>query len=582
MFAQRLVGSIGTIISNYVVRFRLICRIISTLAFGSIVFIAGCSGGGSGSGTTVTGNICTSNENGLSNKLGVHRLMRFSITKSQNVIITANRTSGLTSSDPNLILYKNGIRVGSAESGNVNSESLTVGVSAGDYVLDVFEFKYAPEDGSTFETPAITCYDVGINYTAGSPKPEQTTPNKLLTNNVSKAAGSTSSCVGGDITVTGRITYDRVPHNTATNGLNYSGTTAAPVRGAVVESQCAGAMYDTAVTDNNGDYTLTASANDSNFVRVYAQTLDTSAPGTWNFQVVDNTNSGAQYVMDGTAFTSAVNLANHDLHAASGWDVSSSSYTSTRVAAPFAILDSVYTAFQKILSVDPSAVFPALKINWSIDNVQGFTNIDLAAGRIGTSFFSGSAIYILGKADSDLDEYDDHVIIHEWGHYFEHNFSRSDSIGGTHSLSNRLDIRLAFGEGFGNAFSGIASGDSVYRDASGINQSSGFGFDVNSNNCSNAGWYSECSVQALLYDFNTQLNFSALYAVLINEQRNTPAATSIFSFVKALRDNNAGSVTAIDSLLAGQNIDPITDIYGDSELTNNPGSLNQLPVYTQF
>ena len=55
------------------------------------------------------------------------------------------------------------------------------------------------------------------------------------------------------------------------------------------------------------------------------------------------------------------------------------------------------------------------------------------------------------------DEYDDHVVVHEWAHYFEANFSRSDSIGGDHASDNVLDIRLAFGEGFGNAYSAMAS-----------------------------------------------------------------------------------------------------------------------------
>jgi hypothetical protein len=47
---------------------------------------------------------------------------------------------------------------------------------------------------------------------------------------------------------------------------------------------------------------------------------------------------------------------------------------------------------------------------------------------------------------SHTDEYDDHVIIHEWGYCFEDKFSRSDSIGGNHSnelaFPCRCDPRL--------------------------------------------------------------------------------------------------------------------------------------------
>jgi len=338
-------------------------------------------------------------------------------------------------------------------------------------------------------------------------------------------------------------------------------------------------MYDTTVTDASGNYSLKASASVDNFVRVYAQMLDTTAPGTWNFQVIDNTSSGALYSMDGSTINSAVDIASHNLNADSGWG--GSSYTATRTAAPFAILDSIYTSFQKVLAVNSSAAFPALNINWSINNVA--TAGDKTAGQITTSHYDGAAIYILGKADSDIDEYDRHVIIHEWAHYFENKFSRSDSIGGSHSINNTLDIRLAFGEGFGNAFSGIASGDPVYRDASGTSQSTGFSFDVSApSSCTQPGWYSECSVQSLLYDFNSLINFSALYNVMIGSQKTTTSVTSIFSFVKYLKDNNASYVNSINTLLTAQNIDSITDVYGDSELTNNPGVNNQLPVHSSL
>ena len=391
----------------------------------------------------------------------------------------------------------------------------------------------------------------------------------------SGSSSNTACSNTNEILVTGTITYDLVPHNTGTNALDYGAITQEPVKGAVVEMRCGGLQYASAVTDATGAYSLNASAGVNNSVRVYAQMLDTSAPGTWNFQVVDNTASGALYAMEGGSINSTSNITGHNLNAASGWG--GSSYTSTRVAAPFAILDSVYESFQKVLSVDSSAVFPALNINWSVNNVA--ISGDKTAGQITTSLFDGSAIYILGSENSDTDEYDDHVIIHEWGHYFEYNFSRTDSIGGSHSLSDILDIRLAFGEGFGNAYSGIASGDSVYRDSSGTQQGSGFSFDVDSNSCAKPGWYSECSVQSLLYDFNTLFGFSALYTVLTNEQKNTVAVTSIFSFVKGLK-NNVGSEVTIDGYLTPQNIDSITDIYGDSETTNNPGTSNQLPVHT--
>ena len=74
---------------------------------------------------------------------------------------------------------------------------------------------------------------------------------------------------------------------------------------------------------------------------------------------------------------------------------------------------------------------------------------------------------MLGKENVDTDEYDASVIAHEWGHYYQSAFSRDDSPGGAHSGGDRLDRRVAFSEGWGNAWSGIALARSNYTDSSG-------------------------------------------------------------------------------------------------------------------
>ena len=87
-------------------------------------------------------------------------------------------------------------------------------------------------------------------------------------------------------------------------------------------------------------------------------------------------------------------------------------------------------------------------------------------GEIGSSRYSaGTGIFLVGAADQDTDEYDRHVIAHEFGHYLEHRFSRSDSFGGPHALTDQLDLRVAFGEAWGSAFAGMVTGQPVYVDA---------------------------------------------------------------------------------------------------------------------
>lgn len=91
-----------------------------------------------------------------------------------------------------------------------------------------------------------------------------------------------------------------------------------------------------------------------------------------------------------------------------------------------------------------------------------------------TSYWDSKEIVIQGVA-SDTDEYDDPVLMHEFGHFLQSSFSVSDSPGGSHDGSP-ADPRLAFGEGYGTYVGCRISGSSLYFDSYG----SGIGVtDVN-------------------------------------------------------------------------------------------------------
>lgn len=382
------------------------------------------------------------------------------------------------------------------------------------------------------------------------------------------------------VTVSGKITYDNVPHNTSTNGLDYANTTQDPVRGATIQVFEGSSVIASSKTDGNGNYNFNLPSLTDVKIRVRAELIQ-SGPPSWDTRIVDNTNNKALYVVDSAIFSTGVANQTLNLNAASGWG--GDGYTSIRAAAPFHILDRVYDTLIKLEAVDSAIVLPALNINWSVNNIP--QSGDRTQGQITTSSYSNGEIYLLGAEDTDTDEYDGHVIIHEWGHYFEDKLARSDSIGGPHAGGQRLDMRVAFGEGFGNAWSGMITDDSFYRDSYGSNQAQGFSINVENNNVSNKGWFSEGSVQAILYDIYDDLNddtvtlgLAPIYNVLINEQKNTEAFTSIFSFITYLRQNNPGQVAQIDSLVGGQNIVTNIDIWGSNE-TNNGGNTANLPVY---
>jgi len=395
---------------------------------------------------------------------------------------------------------------------------------------------------------------------------------------------------GTTVTISGKVQYQRVPH-TAADALDYANTAATNVRGATVQarqgsaaSTCAsGTLLDSAITDGNGDYSVDVPSNTTLKVCVRAELLQADAgagSASWDVQVVDNTNSDALYILESTATTSGGSNSTRNLTAASGWG--GAGYTSTRAAAPFAILDDAYRAIQKILAVAPTTDFAALDFNWSVNNTNASGGGGIPVGNIGTSFYSADEIYILGDDDNDTDEYDDHVIIHEYGHYLEDNQSRSDSVGGSHSGGDRLDLRVAYGEGFGNAWSGIVTDDPVYQDSFGALQGSGFDIDVENDavTATQAGWFSETSAQRILYDLYDTTNegsgdtasvgLAAMWTVWSSSQAATPAVTSIFSFLDGLRTAAPGSVAFINALAAANDVNG-SDEFGAGETDN--GSL---------
>lgn len=529
-------------------------------------------------------NLCTTREHGGGNGLGVYRYLKFSLLSTSNVSVQVVRTSGLNFSDPDLRLFKNGVELIEADSPQNFSESFITNLDAGDYVVELSEFFYVV--AANKNTPTLN-----DSVSAFLLKDQS----NLLPSAI--VASSELPCTtGNDKFVSGTVTFDRVQpvidrFNNKVN-YDYSNITELPVQQAVVEVICNGLQYDQTVTDAIGDYSLNFPAGQPSLVRVRAQLKQSGSP-SWDFSVVDNTSPDQQtYLMDSQLFTENTNVIK-SLRADSGWTIDGSLkfpgiLYEGRFAAPFAILDSVRKSKDKVLALEPTAIFPPLNINWSVLNTT--SRGDISRGQIETSFFFENQIYLLGAKDNDTDEYDEHVIIHEWGHYFEYNFSRSDSVGGPHTGGDILDVRVAFGEGFGNAFSAMVTDDPEYIDVSGPDQAYGFSFNIDRNDCVNPGWYSECSVQSILYDLydstgvadddNLGLGFGPIYNVLTVEQKNTAAFTSIFSFIKSLKDQSRAD--AIDVLVGRQMIEPIQDVYGSSQLNNNPGDTSKLPLYQSY
>jgi len=392
---------------------------------------------------------------------------------------------------------------------------------------------------------------------------------------------------GQAFTLGGKVEYQFVPATygpaTGTGTLLFSAAERRPVRNAAVEIWQCTTVLGTATTDGAGNYSVTFTPGTTGRLFVHALAKTASPP----IQVEDNTDGDAVWAV-GQAIESASPTL--DVLATHGW--TGSRYGPSRIAAPFAILDSMYTASRRLLDIPravPFGAFP-LRVNWSPNNYPSNPQYNPSVGQIVTSHYDPDSgeIYILGKDGADTDEFDREVIVHEWGHYFEDNLSRSDSPGGPHGFGDVLDPRLAFGEGYASAFAAILLDDPIYADTywyPGLSLIGAFGWNVETapSPADNSypddpspGPFSEMSVIRALYDLydggaNENYDTSAvglgpIYDTLVGPERTTPALTTLASFVAGLKAQAGVNAAAADAVLAHYSIGPVTTQWGDGDV----------------
>lgn len=382
--------------------------------------------------------------------------------------------------------------------------------------------------------------------------------------------------MAGSFTVSGKVTYDFVAavYNAVTDKgtLDFANAAERPVRNGQVRVLEGTTVLATTNTAADGTYTL-------------GFTSMGTAPLT--VQAVARTASPAIVVQDNTARNAVWAIAagvpmgggTVNLHATHGWK--GTAYApAERTAAPFAVLDSMYTAAQAFVTARPALSFPTLKVNWSPNNTTD-PNGALDQGFLGTSFFDpdSNQIYIVGKDAEDTDEFDNHVIVHEWGHFFEANASRSDSLGGNHSTGDVLDPRDSFAEGWGDAASGILTGNPLYVDTYWTRGAlDAWGFDVETEptmtDDPNPGAFSESSVMRFIYDAFDSTNEGAfdrlslglgpIADAYMSGVKGTDALTTIAALANALKAGGAPAAD-VDALLARYGMGSITSDFGDGD-----------------
>ncbi|HEY5754420.1 MAG TPA: hypothetical protein VIU34_01295, partial [Steroidobacter sp.] len=125
---------------------------------------------------------------------------------------------------------------------------------------------------------------------------------------------------GGTVTVSGKITFDRLVFSTTqTGGLNPNNPVESPAREIVVQAMSGSSAVATTTTDANGDYSFSVPASTNIFIRAQARMAKSGAAPTWTFTVRDNTDSDSMYVLDGATFNSGTAAVTRNLKAPSDW-----------------------------------------------------------------------------------------------------------------------------------------------------------------------------------------------------------------------------------------------------------------------
>lgn len=255
--------------------------------------------------------------------------------------------------------------------------------------------------------------------------------------------------------------------------VNMTALNARPIRYAEVQiTNDAGAIIQCAETDANGDFTvaipgdgshynvnvLSRSSNSSNTAYVMttptANTpykITTGVTSTVNTSV--NLRAPATGSLEGGAFNILDQIAN------------AQAYLRTKTASCDSSMAGTYFA-----GCVPVTTIPLVYTYWSPGVTPGV--YFGSTGPISYYLNGKRELYILGGVGgdtkvTDMDHFDNSVIVHEYGHFIEDQFGKPDSPGGSHNGNGIIDPRLAWGEGWANYFQAAVSGIPVYRDTTG-------------------------------------------------------------------------------------------------------------------
>jgi hypothetical protein len=325
------------------------------------------------------------------------------------------------------------------------------------------------------------------------------------------------STPGATGTIRGTIRYEDKEYGPA----GFNGTTHwKTIRYATVDvvDAASGSVLYTTATDSQGAYSvLTSPSSTQVYVRVNSAA---SLPGSGTISVKDLSSNfygvpSNPFPLSGAAF---INISMPVSNIADG---------------AFNILDVMTIGYEFVRDYDGMYPVSSVTAFWSAGN--GLGTYFCTTGDA-TYCTGGSGIYVLSDPLGDTDEFDDDVLWHEFGHFVAYSYSRDDSPGGIHYLTDSaLDLRLAWSEGWGDFFPGAvktwlnATNPSLLSSATGMafttyvdTSNNSWSFDFGNPPYNSSYATSEVAVAKLLTDHRAAFGMQNIWNVMTNYQASPP------------------------------------------------------------
>lgn len=259
----------------------------------------------------------------------------------------------------------------------------------------------------------------------------------------------------GSFTVKATINYtDRL--YTGSNGGAFNGTAIRPLRRMAV---------DVVDVEGGGKVEFLVSTKTSNFgvvSVVVPNNVDGVGEGTRDIQLIVRPQTDGSWVQSegGTLYEYRAKIFNN-------WPGGTLDFGTINIplssSGPFNITDAILSGRDYAVARGEAGKF--CRVAWGVNN----------EAKIGTSAYyakseNGGTIHLRG-GPTNPDEFDDDVILHEYGHFVLDKYSFDKTPGGAHSWFSGTSSKLAWSEGWASFFMGAVRNTRFYVDHTAGSQS---------------------------------------------------------------------------------------------------------------